>query len=72
MYNAREKTDAQATPNCKPSGRRNVGRPRARWLHVVNKGGREIGIRRWWSRFLNREEWKTLLEEAGTLSELYS
>jgi hypothetical protein len=32
--------------NVKPSGRRNVGRPRAR-LDGVNKDGRKIGIRRW-------------------------
>jgi hypothetical protein len=46
--------------NAKPSGRKTVGRPRARWLlDEVNKDARKIGIRRWWSRTLDREEWRT-------------
>jgi hypothetical protein len=46
-----------------------VGRPRARWLDEVNKDAREIIIRTW-SRVLDREEWRTLLEESETLKDL--
>jgi hypothetical protein len=55
----------------KQSGRRNVGRPRARWLDEVNKDARKIRIRRWWSRALDREGWRTLPEEAETLNADY-
>jgi hypothetical protein len=47
-----------------------VGRPRARWLDEVNKDVRKIGIRRQWARALDREEWRTLVEEAKRLCEL--
>jgi hypothetical protein len=33
--------------NAKDSGRRNVGRPRARWLDQVNKGERKLAKRKW-------------------------
>jgi hypothetical protein len=55
--------------NANPSGRRHVGRPRARWLDEVNKDAREIIIRTW-SRVLDGEEWRTLLEESETLKDL--
>jgi hypothetical protein len=50
--------------------KRQVGRPRARWLDEVNSDAREIGIRRWWTRALDRGEWRRLLKEAKTLKEL--
>jgi hypothetical protein len=49
--------------NAKPSGRRNVGRPRARWHDEVSKDARKIGIRRRWLILLDCEEWRTLLKE---------
>jgi hypothetical protein len=56
--------------NAKPSGRRKVGRPRARWLDEVNKDARKTEIRNWWSRALNTEEWTTLIVEAEPLNRL--
>jgi hypothetical protein len=54
----------------KPRGKRQVGRPRARWLNEVNSDAREIGIRRWWTRALDKGQWRRLLKEAKTLKEL--
>jgi hypothetical protein len=47
------------------SGRRNVGRPRSRWLEEVNTHGRRM----WWRKDLHREERRKLLMEAKTLHE---
>jgi hypothetical protein len=44
----------------KPKGKRQVGRPRARWLDEVNSDAREIGIRRWWTRALDKGERRRL------------
>jgi hypothetical protein len=54
----------------KTSGRRNVGRPRSRWLDEVNTYARKMGIRMWWGKVLGREEWRKLLMEANTLLEM--
>jgi hypothetical protein len=54
----------------KPRGKRQVGRPRARRLDEVNSDTRQIGIRRWWTRALDKGEWRGLLKEVKTLKEL--
>jgi hypothetical protein len=54
----------------KTSGRRNVERPRSRWLDEVNTDARRMGIRMWCRKASNREEWRKLLMEAKTLLEL--
>jgi hypothetical protein len=36
----------------------------------VNSDAREIEIRRWWTRSLDKGEWRRLLKEAKTLKEL--
>jgi hypothetical protein len=52
----------------KTSGRRNVGRPRSRWLDDVNTDARRMGIRMWRRKASDIEEWRKLLTEANTLS----
>jgi hypothetical protein len=44
-----------------------VGRPRSRWLDEVNTDARRMGIRMWWRKALDREEWRKLLMEAKSL-----
>jgi hypothetical protein len=53
-----------------PIGQRKTGRPKARWREEVGKDARMLGIRSWWSTAMNREEWRQLLREATTLTEL--
>jgi hypothetical protein len=36
----------------------------------AGKDARMLGIRSWWSTAINREEWRRLLREARTLTEL--
>jgi hypothetical protein len=52
-----------------PIGQRKTGRPRAQ-REEVGKDMRMLGIRSWWSPAMNREEWRQLLREAMTLTEL--
>jgi hypothetical protein len=51
-------------------GPRKVGRQRTRWRDDVGKDARMLGIRSWWARAMNREEWRKPLREAKTLYEL--
>jgi hypothetical protein len=53
-----------------PEGLRKWGKPRARWRDEVGKDTRMLGLRSWWARAMNREEWRKLLMEAKTLHEL--
>jgi hypothetical protein len=47
----------------RPGGRRKKGRLRLRWLDDV-EDLREIGVKRWRTRAVDRNEWQRILEEA--------
>jgi hypothetical protein len=49
-----------------------TGRPKARWREEAGKDAiiLVLGIRSWWSTAMNRGEWRRLLREARTLTEL--
>jgi hypothetical protein len=53
-----------------PIGQQKTGRPKAHWRDDVGKDAIMLGIRSWWSTAMNREEWRRLLREARTLTEL--
>jgi hypothetical protein len=48
----------------KPEGRRNIGRPKLRWLHDVEDDIKALGIRRWRIKSQDRNEWKAIKREA--------
>jgi hypothetical protein len=52
-----------------PTGQWKTRRPKAR-REEVGRDARMLRIRSWLSTAMNREEWRQLLREAGTLTEL--
>jgi hypothetical protein len=54
----------------KPTGRRNRGRPRKRWIEDIEKDIQIMGIRVWRKLCKERAEWKKITEKAKTHSGL--
>jgi hypothetical protein len=48
----------------KSEGTRRVGKPRARWLGSDETDLREMGVKNWRRKAQDREQWRTILEEA--------
>jgi len=48
----------------KLEGRRRRGRPRLRWINDVEDDLRKLGVKRWRTKVLNREEWTSIIREA--------
>jgi hypothetical protein len=48
----------------KLEGRRGRGRPRLRWINVVEEDLRMLGVKRWRKKALYREEWAFVIKEA--------
>jgi hypothetical protein len=54
----------------KPIGTRTRGRPRKRWIAVIEKHLQIIGVRRWRKQCEERAQWKKIIEKAKTHSGL--
>jgi hypothetical protein len=48
----------------KPGGGRKKGRPKLRWIGDVESDLRNMGVKRWRSRALDRTEWTSIMREA--------
>ena len=48
----------------KLEGRRGRGRHRCRWINDVEDDLRTLGVKRWRTKALNREEWASIIREA--------
>jgi hypothetical protein len=46
-------------------GGRKRGRPRIRWMDVVEVDLRNMGVKRWRTRALDRTEWASVMREAN-------
>ena len=54
----------------KPEGTRRVGKPELRWLESVEEDLKTMGVRNWRRKSRDRDEWRTILEEAKVHREL--
>jgi len=54
----------------KPTGRRNRGRPRKRWIEDIEEDTHIMGIRGWRKLCKERSEWKKITDKAKTHSGL--
>jgi len=54
----------------KLTGRRNIGRPRKRWIQNIEEDIQIMGIRGWRKLCKERAEWKKITEKAKTHSAL--
>ena len=54
----------------KPHGKRPRGRPRKRWIDVVEEDLRNMGINAWREMVLDRDRWREVVSAAKTLREL--
>jgi hypothetical protein len=50
--------------NAKPEGRREVERPRLRWLDDVEADIKSLGVKRWRIKAQDRKQWSAILREA--------
>jgi hypothetical protein len=48
----------------KPEGRRDIGRPKLRWMDDVEDDIKALGIRRWRIKAQDRNEWTAIKTEA--------
>jgi hypothetical protein len=48
----------------KPEGRRDIGRPKLRWLDEVEDDIKALGIRRWRIKAQDRNEWTAIKRKA--------
>jgi hypothetical protein len=48
----------------KLEGRRGRGRPRLRWINVVEDDLRTLSVKRWRTKALDRVEWASIIREA--------
>jgi hypothetical protein len=47
----------------KLEGRKGRGRPRRRWINDVDDDLTELGVKRWRTKELEREEWASIIKE---------
>ena len=59
-----ETWSVQKTFEEKLEGRRGKGRPRLRWINDVEDDLRKLGVKRWRTKALDRQEWASIIREA--------
>ena len=65
-----EGNNVQQIERWKPMAKRPIGRPKARWEDDVLGGIKSINVRNWKKVVQNRDSWKKVFEQAGTLYRL--
>jgi hypothetical protein len=54
-----------------PEGKRLRGRPRKRWLDIIEEDLKTVGVKEWKEIIQDREKWRDIVLAAKILIELY-
>ena len=65
-----EDNNVQKIKRRKPMSKRPIGGPKTRWEDDVLEDKKSINIRNWKKVAQNRDSWKKVVEQAGTLYRL--
>jgi hypothetical protein len=65
-----EDNNVQKIKRWKPMSKRPIGRPKTRWEDDVLEDIRNMNVRNWKKAAQNRDDWKKVVEQAGTLYRL--
>jgi hypothetical protein len=58
--------------DCKPEGKRRIGRPKLRWIGGVLEDIKKLGKKHWWTVARDRKVGRKILREAKVHIGLYS
>lgn len=65
-----EEETIRAVMECKPERKRPRGRPRKRWLDLVEEDLKDLGVQEWREFVQDRERWRDVVMAAKTLLQL--
>lgn len=65
-----ETNEVRVSIEYKPTGRRNRGRPKKRWMDRVRQDLERLEATNWEKKIQNQEYWRSMTMTAKTLTEL--
>ena len=65
-----EKEIPKRIMECKPDGKRKVGRPKLCWMDDEMDDIRTLGVRNWWMIAKDRDLWRKIMKDAKAHSGL--
>jgi len=65
-----EEETVRAVIEWQPEGKRPRGRPRKRWLDIIEEDLKTVGVKEWKEIIQDREKWRDIVLAAKTLIEL--
>ena len=70
LFRMQELDPCRNLTQLKPESTRHVGKPELRWLESVGEDLKKMGLRNWRRKSQDREQWRTIVEDAKVHEEL--